>query len=258
MSNPHKQSSSGSKSSSKGFAKESKTHQQKSSVSEAESTVLVTASPTIPSPEDRTAEFTFKKAMRQLQIAALTEVINEGNIKINDYISQINGIASKIPQRQQDVITNSKEIIELLNWLIEIKSDFAGLISWWSVMANVVHHLVISFEEQHLPEKLLDAIEEVLPAIENQLNDALTKLPRESILGISLAPDKNQISETKAVVSDILSRIDKIKQENEEASKDWGTVEQNAYERILEGSTKNVSGEQFLSWLSDLEQGRDV
>jgi hypothetical protein len=43
-----------------------------------------------------------------------------------------------------------------------------------------------------------------------------------------------------------------------EAKQDWGTVEQNAYERMLEGSVKNISGKEFLDWLSELEQGQDV
>ena len=56
-----------------------------------------------------------------------------------------------------------------------------------------------------------------------------------------------------AVTSDVFLSIEKIRQENEEANQDWGTVEQKAYERILEDSTGNVSGEEFLSWLSELE-----
>ena len=80
----------------------------------------------------------------------------------------------------------------------------------------------------------------------------------ESILGITLASDQKQVSETKAVISDVLSRIDRIKHENEEAKKDWGAVEEKAYERLLEGSTKNVSAQEFLNWLSELEQGHDV
>jgi hypothetical protein len=59
--------------------------------------------------------------------------------------------------------------------------------------------------------------------------------------GITLAPDQKQVSETKAVISDVLSRLEKIKQENEEAKQDWGSVEQNAYDRLREGSTKNLS-----------------
>jgi hypothetical protein len=60
-------------------------------------------------------------------------------------------------------------------------------------------------------------------------------------LGITLAPDQKQVSETKAVISDVLSRIEKIKQENEEAKQNWGSVEQNAYDRPREGSTKNLA-----------------
>jgi hypothetical protein len=60
----------------------------------------------------------------------------------------------------------------------------------------------------------------------------------EPNLGITLAPDPKQVSETKAVISDVLSRLEKIKQENDEAKQDWGSVEQNAYDRLREGSTK--------------------
>ncbi|MCL1472230.1 hypothetical protein [Argonema antarcticum] len=58
-----------------------------------------------------------------------------------------------------------------------------------------------------------------------------------------------------AVRSDVFLSIENIKQENEEANQDWGAVEQKAYERILEDSSRNISGEEFLSWLSELEQG---
>ena len=58
---------------------------------------------------------------------------------------------------------------------------------------------------------------------------------------MTFAPNQKQVSETKAVISDVLSRREKIKQENEEAKQDWGSVEQNAYDRLREGTTKNLS-----------------
>lgn len=58
-----------------------------------------------------------------------------------------------------------------------------------------------------------------------------------------------------AVTSDVFLSIEKIKQGNEVSNQDWGAVEQKAYERIQEDSTRNVSVEEFLSWLSELEQG---
>lgn len=58
---------------------------------------------------------------------------------------------------------------------------------------------------------------------------------------MTLAPNQKQVSETKAVISDVLSRIEKIKQENEEAKQSWSSVEQNAYDRLREGSTKHLS-----------------
>jgi hypothetical protein len=256
MSNPKKQNSSGSKSSAKGFSKDQKTTQQESSISELESTVLETALPTLSSPENKAISFTFEAAMLHLQVAALTEVINEGGIQIENLSSQLGEITSQLGTGQPTLLTKSNEILERINLVIEIKAKVAGILSWVSVIANIAHHVLISFGEQ-LPE-LLPAIETSLPAFATVLDMALNSMPSESILGITLAPDQKQVSETKAVISDVLSRIDKIKQENEEAKQDWGPVEEKAYERLLEGSTKNVSAQEFLNWLSELEQGHDV
>jgi ABC-type phosphonate transport system ATPase subunit len=62
-------------------------------------------------------------------------------------------------------------------------------------------------------------------------------MPSESILGIILAPDRKQVLKTNAVISEALSRIDRIKQENEQAKPDWGSVEQNPCDRLRKGST---------------------
>ncbi len=124
-------------------------------------------------------------------------------------------------------------------------------------MANITYCLVVNFDEQ-LSDEVMSDVQTYLSNVEHIFNSALTGIPSHSILGITLAPDQKQVSETKAIVSEVFSRIERIKQENKEANQDWGPVEQKAHERILEGSTRNVSGEEFLSWLSDLEQGRDV
>jgi hypothetical protein len=256
MSKPKNPNSSGSKSSIKGFGKESKNTQQESSVSELESTVKVTPLPNLASTEDKNIGFTFEAAMFNLQIAAITELINEGAIQIENISSQLGEINSKLGTEHPVLLTNSKEIAERINLVIEGKAKVAGILSWVSVIANIAHHVLVSFGEQ-LPE-LLPAIETSLSLFVSVLDTALNSMPSEPILGITLAPDQKQVSETKAIISDILSRIDRIKQENEEAKQDWGSVEEKAYERLLEGSSKNVSAQEFLTWLSELEQGHDV
>jgi hypothetical protein len=257
MSKPKNPSSSGSKSSTKGFGKESKTTQQESSVSELESTVQVTALPNLASTDDKTIGFTFESAMLHLQIAALNEVIDEGGIQIENILTQINEINSTLETVQPAVINNSKEIIERINLVIEIKAKVAAILSWMSVIANVAHHLVINLDSQ-LSDEIISGLETSLPVLAVVFDAALNSMPSEPILGITLAPDQKQVSETKAVISEILSRIDRIKQENEEAKQDWGPVEEKAYERLLEDSAKNVSAQEFLNWLSELEQGHDV
>ncbi|MGK7944057.1 MAG: hypothetical protein AB4058_06280, partial [Microcystaceae cyanobacterium] len=49
-----------------------------------------------------------------------------------------------------------------------------------------------------------------------------------------------------------------VEQENQESEEDWGIAEQNAYERLSEESSQNVPAGEFLEWLTELEEGKDV
>jgi len=257
MSKRRKASTSDSTASGKGFMKEPTGLNQNSVNPQQESIVsAVAVPPVMPSSENpSTNDVTFTAVMLHLQLATLDEVITEGAKQIEYYISQINEVTPKLGQ--QFSINNSTKIIEHINLLIHIKELVARLLSWMSVVASIAHYFVVTLNEQ-LPDNLINTIETSLTIIGSAFDAALTSMPSYSILGITLAPDQKQVSETKAVISDVFSRIDKIKQENEEASQDWGNVEQKAYERILEGSNRNVSGGEFLDWLSELEQGNDV
>lgn len=241
----------------KGFMKEPTGSKQKSVNPKLASTASVAAvSPVVSSFEKlSTNNVTFTAAMLHLQVAILEEVITEGGKQIEHYLSEITELTPQIGQ--QTSTSNSTNIVEYINLLIHIKELIARLLSWMSVITSIAHHLVLTFNEQ-LPDNLIIGIGECLTNINHAFDAALTSVPSVSILGISLAPDQKQVSETKATISDVFSRLDKIKQENEEASQDWGAVEQNAYERILEGSNRNVPGGEFLNWLSELEQGNDV
>lgn len=241
----------------KGFMKEPTDSEQKSVNPKLASTVSVAAVSSVVSSSEKpsTNDVTFTAAMLRLQEATLEEVIGEGAKQIEHYVSQINELTPQIGQ--QFSISNSTNIIEYINLLISIKELVARLLSWMSVITSITHYLVLTFNEQ-LPDNLIVGIEECLTSISHTFDTALTSIPSVSILGITLAPDQKQVSETKATISDVFSRLNKIKQENEEVSQDWGAVEQNAYERILEGSNRNVSEKEFLDWLSELEQGNDV
>jgi hypothetical protein len=256
MSKQRKTSTVGSTASGKGFTKKTTGSKQKSVNAQQESTASVAAvPPVVPSSEQQSTNVTFTAAMLHLQVATLDEVITEGTKQIEHYASQINELTPEVGQEIS--INNSTKIIEYINLLIHIKELVARLLAWMSVIASIAHYFVLTFNEQ-LPDNLIFGIEEGLTNISHAFDVALTSVPSGSILGITLAPDQKQVSETKAIISDVFSRLDKITQENEVASQDWGAVEQNAYERILEGSAKNVSGEEFLNWLSELEQGGDV
>ncbi|MCL1467374.1 hypothetical protein [Argonema galeatum] len=256
MSKQVKSSATGSNAGAKGFSKESTFDRQKSPTSQQQSANSVIAvPPVLPSSGEGSINITFSAVMLNLQITTLLGVITEAAKQIESYTSQLNELAPTVAQ--EVLITDSKKIIDYINILIQAKALVAGMLSWMAVVASIAHHLVVSLEE-HLPDELINEIETSLSAISSTCDAALTSIPSNSILGITLAPDQKLVSETKAIISDVFLRIEKIKQENEEANQDWGAVEQKAYERILEDSSRNVSKEEFLSWLSDLEQGHDV
>lgn len=256
MSKHEKTNTASSGSSAKGFKQEPIGANQKPDNQQPEPNISVAAIPSaLTSSEQGSTNVTFTAAMLRLQVAILEEVITEGAKQIEDYTSQINNIAPNLNQKLS--LNNSTKIVEYINLLINVKGLVAGILSWMSVVASVAHYFVLTFNEQ-IHDDLISDIEKCLTHIGNAFDAALTNIPSGSILGITLAPDQKQVSETKTIISDVFSRLDKIKLENEEASQNWGAIEQNAYERILEGSNSNVSEKEFLNWLSELEQGNDV
>ncbi len=56
----------------------------------------------------------------------------------------------------------------------------------------------------------------------------------------------------------MMSELEEIQREDEEAEQDWGRAEQKAYDRLQEGSSQNIPVEEFLDWLAELERGNDV
>jgi hypothetical protein len=254
MSNPKKTGLSVSKSSNKEFGNQSSEKEQKSSVSQPKSTVVEASSSALPPIHNTTMAFTFEAAMLHLQIAALTTVLAEASNQILKTLSEIEAINSQISLNGTILLVESQEIINLIQLVIDLKSKVTSIISWMAVIANIAHHFITNLEEQ-LNEELTENIEIFLQEFGAALDAALNTIPHEPILGITVAPDLRQISESKSVIANLLSTIGKIKEENEEAKQDWGAVEQKAYERISEGSNqKNVPAEEILSWLSALEQ----
>lgn len=64
------------------------------------------------------------------------------------------------------------------------------------------------------------------------------------------SPDKFITQENLvAAIAPLVARIDALEKA------DWGTAEQNAYERMQESSADNVPGEKVLEWLTVLEKG---
>ncbi|MFE1745142.1 hypothetical protein [Coleofasciculus sp. H7-2] len=255
MSKHKKNSSSGSKSARQEFAKEPTVSPQKQTDSAQESVISSTL-PLLSALQEGSINVTFAAAMQEIQVETLSEVLQESFNKIEEYVSKVKKLYSQLSQ-QNNRFQSAGKIINRINLLIDTKAAVAEILAWMSVVVNIVDYLVFELGEQ-LSNDTIRVFIRVLSSIIITIDMVLTGMPDKPAFGITLTPDQKQVSETKSRISDLLSRLEKINQENEEASKDWGRVEQNAYERILEGSTKNVSGEEFLSWLSDLEQGCDV
>jgi hypothetical protein len=72
----------------------------------------------------------------------------------------------------------------------------------------------------------------------------------EENLPPKVSPDTVNIqNEIRKAIAPLLARIEALEKD------DWGTAEQNAYERMQESRADNVPAEKFLEWLTVLEKG---
>ena len=86
-----------------------------------------------------------------------------------------------------------------------------------------------------------EEIDDFLPNLCGYLlstNDAcdtfLIFCPKEPVLGISLAPDQKQTSETKAMIAETISRLQEIRNDDKITHTDLEFTSQNAYLQMLE------------------------
>lgn len=183
-------------------------------------------------------------------------LLSEAWDRVRDLSQKIKNLIEQINTGDHS-FNEPKEIANYIELTIELKNAVMRLLSWVSVIVDLTREQ-ISSPREYLFTEIVDLIQEALPDVEGILDSVLTLLPEEPMFGIVLTPDQKQISSTRATISDVLSKIEQIKEENKEAEKDWGAVEQNAYKRLLEGSHDKVSGEEFLNWLSEFEQGNEL
>ena len=187
-----------------------------------------------------------------------SKVISHAIHEIDNYLDEIKKISEQINIGIN--LQDAENIVTYIEFLIRLKELILKFVSWGSVASNIANYFI---EEHH--STLSEELDNFLPNLCGYLeiiNDAcdtfLTFCPKEPVLGISLAPDQKQISETKAMIAKTISRLQEIQDDNKIAEEDWGLAEQNAYTRMMETRHQNIPGEVFLDWLSELEQGKDV
>lgn len=201
---------------------------------------------------------TFTQVSHLLPFSIFTKVIIYAMHEIEHYLDEINSISDQINIgiNTQDAET----IIKYIELLIRLKQLILKFVSWVSVISNITYYFLEEYNNN-----LLEEIDGLIPKLCHYLVDMnkacdtfLTFVPQESVLGISLAPDQKQISDTKAMIAKLLLRLKEVQTDNKTAEEDWGLAEQNAYTRMMETRHQNIPGEVFLDWLSELEQGKDV
>jgi hypothetical protein len=201
---------------------------------------------------------TFTQISHLLPLNIFSKVISHAIHEIDNYLDEIKKISEQINIGIN--LQDAENIVKYIESLIRLKELILKFVSWGSVISNIVNYFI---EEHH--STLSEELDNFLPNLCGYLettNDAcdtfLTFCPKEPVLGISLAPDQKQISETKAMIAKTISRLQEIQDDNKIAEEDWGLAEQNAYTRMMETRHQNIPGEVFLDWLSELEQGKDV
>jgi hypothetical protein len=197
---------------------------------------------------------TFSTAATMSNVSSLKEIIEKSFDNFDIFSEKVLELVEKINQTiKLDEVDLIITYIDLIN---EYKSNMTKMLSWTSVGINAINCLVSSLDSELLGEyistfeKHISTTEETLSTILLHVSSSLT------VFGISLNPDQRQISETKATIAGIHSQLELIK--DADGENDWGMVEKNAYERMQENRTDNVSGEEFLNWLSSVEQGCEV
>lgn len=177
---------------------------------------------------------TFTQISHLLPLNIFSKVISHAIHEIDNYSDEIKKISEQINIGIN--LQGAENIVKYIESLIRLKELILKFVSWGSVISNIVNYFI---EEHH--STLSEELDNFLPNLCGYLettNDTcdtfLTFCPKEPVLGISLAPDQKQISETKAMIAKTISRLQEIQNGNKVAHKDLEFTSQNTYAQILE------------------------
>jgi hypothetical protein len=211
--------------------------------------------PSPPQPKNNPG-ISFIQVSHLLPVFVFAEILTHALEEIERAQEKIETISDRINQGLGVKDTNS--IIESIHLLISLKESTLHFISWISVIAGIINCELDNDYPLEIIISILQKMGDRLTVMSQIMDFLLTNVPSETILGITLAPDQKQFSETKATIAKILSRLEERRQEEQEAEKDWGKAEQSAYERMQVETQQNIPVEEFLDWLDRLERGDDV
>jgi hypothetical protein len=177
---------------------------------------------------------TFTQISHLLPLTIFTTVIIHAVHEIDNYSDEIKKISEQINIGIN--LQDAENIVKYIESLIRLKELILKFVSWGSVASNIANYFI---EEHHstLSEELDDFFPNIcgyLEIINDTCDTFLTFCSKEPVLGISLAPDQKQISETKAMIAKAISQLQEIQNGNKVAHKDLEFTSQNAYAQILE------------------------
>jgi hypothetical protein len=198
----------------------------------------------------------FTQVSHLLPVLVFADILTHALEQIDIAREKIETLSNRLNQGL--VVKDASSTIESIKLLINLKESSLHFISWISVIASIIN---CELDNDHPPEIMIYILQKMVDfftEMSQELDFLMTNIPRETVLGITLAPDQKQFSETKAMIAKILARLEERRQEEQEAEKDWGKAEQSAYERMQEESQPNIPVEEFLDWLDRLERGDDV
>jgi hypothetical protein len=174
----------------------------------------------------------YQGMMMATQLNLFTQVISKAGEEIVESTSKLTEQINKIKTETSALQDNPIEVVVIVT---ECRQSIQNILTWTMMAAAATLELSESLPEL-VDNSLAKNAREALSQFEVMFDSSLTSLPDYSMFGVYLKPETEQVSRAKALISLADKRLEEIENENIEASKDWGDVEQAAFERMNESN----------------------
>jgi hypothetical protein len=180
--------------------------------------------------------------MMASQLNLVHQVLTKAGEEINANTAKISEESNKLG----DVARFQGNPVELVTVVASCRQHIQNALTW--VMMASAATLELS---ESLPELIDNATavqaRDALKSFELVFNSSLINLPSNSIFGIYLKPESEQVSRAKALISEAYQRLEEIEKSNLEEAEDWGLVEQAAFERMNESHPQRANAKDVLA-----------